>query len=60
MAEQWISVMEAAARLRVTHQTIRNWMAVGKLQGKKFPPFGFQAVNAADVERLRRERTDAR
>jgi hypothetical protein len=59
MAATWVSVMEAAARLKVTHQTIRNWIAVGSLRGKRLPPFQFHVVNAADVERLRRGRADA-
>jgi hypothetical protein len=59
MAATWISVMEAAALLKVTHQTIRNWVAVGKLRGKKLPPFQFHVISVADVERLLRERADA-
>lgn len=59
MAGTWLSVMQAAARLKVTHQTIRNWLAVGKLRGKKLPPFDLQVVSAADIERLCRERAHA-
>lgn len=55
----WISVMEAATQLTVSHQTVRNWIATRRLRGKKLAPFNFQVVNATDVARLRRERADA-
>ena len=48
----WISVMEAASRLEVTHQTIRNWIATKKLKGTKLG--GFQLVDAASVEKARK------
>ena len=43
----------------MTTQTIRNWIAVGRLRSKKLAPFQFQVVNAADVERERQGRVDA-
>jgi len=52
----WISVMEAARLLKITHQTVRNWLATGKLKGKKLKPFGFQVVDLASVERARARR----
>ncbi|HYL56524.1 MAG TPA: helix-turn-helix domain-containing protein [Gemmatimonadales bacterium] len=64
MATIWISVMEAATRLGKTHQTVRNWLASGKLKGTKLG--GFQLVDAASVARkqtktaARKERTRAR
>jgi hypothetical protein len=57
--DNWITVMEAAARLKVTHQTVRNWIATGQLKGKKFPPFGFQAVDAESVEQKLKEKAGA-
>lgn len=59
MAATWLSVMEAAARLKVTHQTIRNWLATGKPRGKKLPPFNLQVVSAGDVARVCQERVHA-
>jgi excisionase family DNA binding protein len=54
----WISVMEAASRLERTHQTVRNWLATKKLKGTKLG--GFQLVDAASVEKARKERARAR
>ena len=48
----WIRVMEAATRLGVTHQTVRNWLAKLKLKGTKLG--GFQLVDAASVEKAGR------
>jgi len=59
----WISVMEAATRLAVTHQTVRNLIARGKLKAKKlggFGPYQFTVVDARSVTRLAKERADAR
>lgn len=47
----WISVMEAAARLKRTHQTVRNMCAAGRLRRRKLAPFNFTVVDAASVER---------
>ncbi len=52
----WISVMQAAERLRVTHQTVRNWLATGKLRGTKLPPLGIQVVDAASLRDARAKR----
>ena len=52
----WISVMEAAARLKITHQTVRNWLATGKLPGTKLPPLGVQVVDAASLHGARAKR----
>lgn len=52
----WISVMEAARLLKVSHQTVHNWLAAAKLKGKKLEPFGFQVVSLASVERARARR----
>ena len=51
--------MEAAARLKVTHQTVGNWIATGRLKGRTLALFGFQVVDAASVERHAKERADA-
>ena len=58
MATVWISVMEAAARLGVTHQTVHNWLATRKLKGKKFPPFNLQVVDASSVNKAVQERKE--
>ena len=50
----WISVMEAATRLKVTHVTVRNWLATGKLKGTKLG--GFQLVDAASLRGARAKR----
>ncbi len=55
----WISVQEAAARLAVAHQTVRNLVARKKLRAKKlggFGPYKFTVVDAASVKRVARER----
>jgi excisionase family DNA binding protein len=57
MATVLISVMEAASRLGVTHQTVRNWLAKGKLKGEKLG--GFQLVDAVSVEKQLKERAHA-
>jgi transposase len=55
----WISVAEAAARLGVTRMTVYDLIFKKKLKGKKFPPFNLQVVDAASVEKQRKERTRA-
>ena len=49
-----ISVQEAARRLAVTHTSVHNWVAKGKLRGKKLPPLGFWAVDARAVKAAKR------
>jgi hypothetical protein len=56
----WISVMEAATRLRVAHMTVRNLVARGRVRGKKLPPFMYLVVRATDVARVARERRRTR
>lgn len=55
-ATVWVSVMEAALLLKVTHQTVRNWLAAGRLRGRKLRPFNFQVVDLRSVERARAAR----
>ncbi len=56
----WISVAEAAARLCVTRMTVYNWLTKKQLKGKKLQPLGFWVVSATSVDRLAKERADAR
>lgn len=48
--------MQAAALLKVTHQTVHNWLAAGRLRGRKLRPFNLQVVDARSVERARAAR----
>ncbi len=50
-ATVWVSVMEAAARLGVTHQTVRNWLAAGRLKGKK-PRYDTGELDRATLLRI--------
>ncbi len=57
MATIWISVAEAAERLSVTRLTVYNLLSRKKLKGTKMG--GFQLVDAASVEKVRKERAHA-
>jgi excisionase family DNA binding protein len=54
----WISVAEAATRLSCTRLTVYNMLTRKKLKGTKLG--GFQLVDAASVEKQRKERARAR
>jgi excisionase family DNA binding protein len=34
--ENWLTVSEIAARLKMTEQTVRRWLRSGKLRGRNF------------------------
>jgi len=53
LAEALLSVREAAGRLGVHENTVRNWVVHGQLNAYKLPGSGFRRIPSADVERLR-------
>ena len=49
----YLTLKEAADRLGVRPQTLRNWEARGTIQLVRLPNSGYRRVPAAEVERLR-------
>src|SRR6266511_13482 len=52
----YLGVREAARRLGVHENTVRNWVRAGILQSARIPGSRFHRFDARDVERLRQER----
>ena len=52
-ARGYRTLKEAADRLGVHPQTLRNWEARGTIQLVRLPNSGYRRVPAAEVERLR-------
>lgn len=50
-----VTVQEAARRLGVHPNTIRNWETQGLLMGVRLPGSRYRRFTTAEVERLRRE-----
>ncbi len=50
-----LTVKEAATRLGVHENTIRNWAERGILKAVRLPGSGYRRMRAADVERVRQE-----
>jgi excisionase family DNA binding protein len=48
-----VGIRDAARRLGVHENTIRNWVEHGRLQFVRLPGSGYRRVDARDVERLR-------
>jgi excisionase family DNA binding protein len=48
-----VGIREAARRLGVHENTIRNWVEHGRMQFVRLPVSGFRRLDARDVERLR-------
>ncbi len=48
-------VGEAAERLGVAAQTIRNWIAAGKLCAKRHPMNQYRLIPKTDIDALARE-----
>src|ERR1700683_3501862 len=53
----YLSVREAARRLGVHENTIRNWVANGILESARLPGARFHRFSEAEVERVRLART---
>jgi hypothetical protein len=54
MVEQdhWLSITQAAERLRLTYHRVRNLAIAGQLKSKRLPPLNSLVIDARDVERL--------
>lgn len=50
-----LNVRQAAERLGVHENTIRNWEAKGVLRAARLPGSGYRRFAAADIERMARE-----
>lgn len=48
-------VSEAAERLGVVVQTVRNWIAAGKLRAKRHPVNQYRLILKRDIETLAKE-----
>jgi excisionase family DNA binding protein len=48
-----VGIRDAARRLGVHENTIRNWVADGRLQFIRLPGSGFRRLDGRDVQRLR-------
>ena len=53
--ENWLTVSEIAARLKVTEQTVRRWLRAGKLTGRNFSGRTGYRVREAELERFLEE-----
>lgn len=51
----FMNVRDAADRLGVHENTIRNWEKSGQLRAAKLPGSGFRRFRVEDVERMRHE-----
>lgn len=56
-AQGWISVREAAKRLRTSHLTVRRLVDDGNLTSYRTPGTGWVKVLASEVDRLVTEST---
>src|SRR5438270_13038697 len=54
VAGVFVSVREAATRLGVHENTIRNWVDRGLLRAVRLPGSGYRRIDVAGVERIRR------
>jgi excisionase family DNA binding protein len=54
-APEFLLVGEAAERLGVAVQTIRNWIAAGKLRAKRHPMNQYRLISKADIEKIHRQ-----
>lgn len=54
-AAELITVREAARRLGVHENTIRNWEERGVLRAARLPGSGYRRFSAADIARMREE-----
>lgn len=54
-----LNVREAARRLGVHENTIRNWVDRGILRATRLPGSGFRRLDVAEVDRLAREMREA-
>lgn len=54
-AKEFMTVREAAERLGVHENTVRNWETAGTLRGFKLPGSGFRRFHREDIERMRAE-----
>lgn len=52
---EFLLVGEAAERLGVAVQTIRNWIAAGKLRAKRHPMNQYRLIPKTDIDALARE-----
>lgn len=55
MSNEEVSLVDAAVKLRASYNQTLRWVMVGRLTGERRDGRWF--VNAADLERLRRERS---
>ncbi len=53
MADEWLTVDEAAKRLGLARRTIFHYVKTGKLQGYKAPAARQTVVRASDVDALK-------
>lgn len=53
LSDQLIGVREAAARIGVHENTVRNWRKLGIIQSAKVTPAGYHRYAPHEVERLR-------
>jgi excisionase family DNA binding protein len=52
---EFLNVREAATKLGVHENTIRNWEERGLLHGIRLPGSGFRRFPKEEIERMRRE-----
>ncbi len=50
--ENWLTVSEIAARLKVTEQTVRRWLRAGKLVGRNFSGRTGYRVRESELQRF--------
>lgn len=53
LADALLSVRDAASRLGVHENTVRNWIVHGQLNAYQLPGSGFRRIPSVEVERLR-------
>ena len=56
---EWLSIREAARRLGVHENTIRNWIARGTLKFARLPGSGYRRLRNEDVSLLSTKMTSA-
>ncbi len=53
--ENWLTVSEIAARLKVTEQTVRRWLRAGKLTGRNFSGRTGYRVRESELQKFLEE-----